>query len=234
MGQVDRNDVDRQPPTQLPLELPIAPSLGREDFLAAPCNRAAVAAIDQWPDWPDPFLMLLGPPGCGKSHLCAIWAQKADALAVAPGAVPSLESLVAAAPRAIVFDGVDCVSDETALFHLLNFAKENGAFLLMSARRPPRAGEIRLPDLLSRLRRAPMIEIGAPDDDLIRAVLEKLFRDRQLIVDASLLDYAALRLERSLDAACAFALELDREALARGRRATRVLAGEVLERFSGG
>ncbi len=70
--------VDRQPPAQLPLELPIAPSLGREDFLAAPCNRAAAAAIDQWPDWSDPFLMLLGPPGSGKSHLCAIWAQKAE------------------------------------------------------------------------------------------------------------------------------------------------------------
>lgn len=221
-------------PAQIPLDLPIAHSFGRDDFLSAPCNLAAAAMIDQWPDWPDPFLMLLGPPGGGKSHLCAIWAQKAEALAIAPGAVPSLEQLAADAPRALVVDGVDRVSDETALFHLLNFAKESGAFVLLSARRPPRAGDIRLPDLLSRLRRAPMIEIGPPDDELLRAVLEKLFRDRQLVVDASLLDYAALRLERSLEAARAFARALDREALARGRRVTRALAGEVLERFSGG
>jgi chromosomal replication initiation ATPase DnaA len=77
-----------------------------------------------------------------------------------------------------------------------------------------------------------VVEIGAPDDDLMRAVLDKLFRDRQLIVEAPALAYAALRLERSLDAARAFVAALDREALARGRPATRALAAEVLEAFA--
>jgi len=50
----------------------------------------------------------------------------------------------------------------------------------------------------------------------MRAVLEKLFRDRQLTVESGLIDYIALRLERSLEAARAFVRDLDREALARG------------------
>ena len=78
-----------------------------------------------------------------------------------------------------------------------------------------------------------MVEIGAPDDDLIRVVLEKLFRDRQLLVEPPALAYAALRLERSLDAARAFVAALDREALAQGRPVTRALAAQVMERFAG-
>jgi chromosomal replication initiation ATPase DnaA len=223
----------REPAAQLPLELPSEPRYGRDDFLPAPSNRAALALIEQWPGWPDPALLLLGPPGSGKSHLCAIWAERAGAVAIAPEALPSLEELAAAAPRAITLDGVDRVRDETGLFHLLNFARESGAWLLMSARRAPRVEEVRLPDLLSRLRRAPVVEIGAPDDGLMRAVLEKLFCDRQLVVEPFVLDYAALRLERSLGAARAFVREIDREALAQGRRVTRALAGEVLERSYG-
>lgn len=217
---------------QLPLDLSGEPRFGREDFLAAPSNRAALALIEQWPDWPARSLLLVGPPGCGKSHLCAIWAERAEAAAAPPRALPGLAALADMAPRALVIDDVDRASDETALFHLLNFATENDAFLLMSAKRAPRPEDVGLPDLLSRLRRAPLVEIGAPDDDLMRAVLEKLFRDRQLLVDATVIDYVALRLERSLEAARAFVRELDREALARGRPVTRVLAGEVLQRFS--
>lgn len=222
---------DRGSGRQLPLDWPTTPRFGREDFLPAASNRAALEMIERWPDWPDRALTLIGPKGAGKSHLCAIWAARAGACAVAPDALPTLEQLAADAPRAILIDDVDRASDETALFHLLNFVSESGAFLLMSAPRAPRAEGVRLPDLLSRLRRAPAVEIGAPDEDLVRAVLVKLFADRQLIVEPPALAFAALRLERSLDAARAFVAALDREALARGRPVTRALAAKVMEEF---
>lgn len=225
---------ERESCGQLPLDLPTTPRFGREEFLPAASNRAALEMIERWPDWPDRVLTLIGPPGAGKSHLCAIWAARAGALIAAPDALPSLEALMMGAPRAVLIDNVDRVRDETALFHLLNFVNETGAFLLMSAVRAPRAGEVRLPDLLSRLRRAPVVEIGAPDEELMRAVLEKLFRDRQLLVEPPALAYAALRLERSLDAARAFVAALDREALAQGRPVTRALAAQVMERFPQG
>ncbi|MBI1869004.1 MAG: hypothetical protein HYS06_12055 [Methylocystis sp.] len=221
----------RSAAAQLPLELPTEPRYGPDDFLVSPSNRAAFEMVGRWPDWPDLSLLLLGPPGAGKSHLCAIWAGRANALVARPENIPTLPELSKSAPKALLLDGVDAARDETALFHFLNFASESGASLLMSARRPPSQSDVTLPDLLSRLRRAPIVEIGAPDDDLMRAVLEKLFRDRQLVVDTPLIDYVALRLERSLDAARAFVRLLDREALARGRGVTRVLAGEVLEKF---
>jgi len=55
-------------------------------------------------------------------------------------------------------------------------------------------------------------------------VLVKLFADRQLAVDTTLVDYLALRLDRSLAAARAAVEALDRASLDDGRRITRKLA----------
>jgi chromosomal replication initiation ATPase DnaA len=214
---------------QFPLDLPAEPRFGEDDFLVSSSNEAAFAMIERWPDWADPTLLLIGPPGSGKSHLCAIWAKRADARVISPCEIPAVGELSQAPSRAYALDGADAVGDETAFFHFMNFVRESGAFLFMSARIAPSAASVALPDLLSRLRRAPVVEIGAPDDELIRSVLEKLFRDRQLVVDQALIEYTALRLERSLDAVRGFVRLLDREALARGRRITRSLAAEVLE-----
>ena len=98
-----------EPGRQLPLDLPTTPRFGREEFLPAASNLAALEMIERWPDWPDRVLALIGPAGAGKSHLCAIWAARAGALVVAPDALPTLEVLVAQAPRAIVIDDVDRV-----------------------------------------------------------------------------------------------------------------------------
>ena len=53
--------------------------MGRGDFIVVPANERAVAFLDSYPDWPAPAAALYGPPACGKSHLAAVWAQKAQA-----------------------------------------------------------------------------------------------------------------------------------------------------------
>ena len=87
---------------------------------------------------------------------------------------------------------------------------------------------VALPDLASRLRAIPTVALSAPDDALLRAVLVKLFADRQLGVDMSLVSYLATRIERSFAAARAAVEALDREALRMKRPVTRALAAELL------
>lgn len=219
----------REAPKQLAFDLPLDPRFGAEDFLVSPSNEQAYGMIESWPEWPDTILLLVGPRGSGKSHLASIWATKAhawtvDAVAITHDKVPHLVSNGALA----IEDMDEAERDEAALFHLLNLAREKKASLLITCETPPDRWSLKTPDLLSRLRLAPSVALDAPDDALLKAVLVKLFVDRQLVVDTSVVDYIALRIERSLAKASEIVALLDREALSRGRRVSRAIAAEIL------
>jgi chromosomal replication initiation ATPase DnaA len=215
-------------PRQLALALPHAESFAREDFLPGPGNEAALALIDRWPDWPARAVALIGPEGSGKSHLAAMWANSACARFLAARALGVTNLASALATGALVVeDLVPGEFDERALFHLINLARED-AHLLLTAQTAPAGWTIALADLGSRLRAIPTVMLSSPDDALLRAVLVKLFADRQLAVDESLVAYLATRLERSFAAARSAVTTLDREALRRQRPVTRALAAEVL------
>lgn len=214
-------------PRQLALALEHAESFGREDFLSGPSNAAALALIDSWPGWPHRAVMLIGPEGSGKSHLAAVWAHASGARLVAAQALADSAVPVALATGAVVVEDLaDGAFDERALFHLLNLARQEQAFVLITARAAPRTLAIR--DLGSRLRALPVIAMAPPDDALLRAVLVKLFSDRQVEVDESLIGYVAMRIERSFAAARTVVTRLDQEAMRQKRPLTRAFAAEVL------
>ena len=217
-------------PRQLPLELPAAlPALRREDFLAAPGNAAALALVDAFPDWPARVVCLVGPEGAGKSHLAAIFAERAGA-PVLPARALTREGVPATlASGALVLEDLEGGSfDEAALFHLLNLAREQQAFLLMTARTPPSGFTLATADLASRLRAIPVFEIAPADDALLAAVLVKLFADRQLSVDEATVQYLLLRMQRTVAGAKKVVDALDAAALAAHRPVTRSLAAQVL------
>ncbi len=192
-------------------------------------NRAAVALIDGWPAWPDRAVLLSGPAGSGKTHLVEIWRTASNAAVTAANALGNVEALVGAGAVAVE-DLHAGPLDEAGLFHLINLSGERHVPLLMTSRLPVGGLRVRLPDLASRLRAARPVELGAPDDALLRLVLVKLFADRQLTVDASVIETIVTRMERSLEAANRIVAELDREALAGGRAISRRLAAETLAR----
>ena len=216
-------------PRQLTLELPLEPSYRAEDFLVARSNNAAYATLLRWPHWLGRRVLLAGPAGSGKSHLAAIWAQRSGARVKRAGGLTVAEAPALAAASALVIEDADHAPvPEAALFHLLNLAEEHGAFVLLTASAAPDAWGLTTKDLLSRLRLAQLLELGAPDEALVRDVLVKLFADRQLMVEPALVAYLARHVERSLGAARALVDRLDREALAQGKRITRAMAAQVL------
>ncbi|HMQ57048.1 MAG TPA: DnaA/Hda family protein [Rhizobiaceae bacterium] len=214
---------------QLPFELGHAAGKARDDLVVSRANRAAVSMIDRWPAWPSPVGIVCGPAGSGKSHLAEIWTEAANAVAVEPGAIRP-ETLAMAEIRPLSIDGVDTAPiDETGLFHLLNVVRAHGGSLLLTARRPPSAWPLGLPDLASRLQAATRAHIDQPDDVLLEAVLTKLFSDRQVAVEPNVTGYLVRRMERSLAEATALVHDLDRAALSLKAPVTRALAQRVLQ-----
>ena len=216
-------------PEQLVFELPHRAAMGLEDFLVSESNAAAVALVDRWPDWPIGAAVLAGPRGSGKTHLANVWLKRAgaapfEASALSREAVPSMASA-----GALLIENVQNITDEAALFHLLNLVREQRLQILLTTDTVPGELAITLPDLRSRLKALPLATIEPPDDALLRAVLVKLFADRQLSVEPQLLDYVLVRMERSMLAAERFVAEADRRALVLQRRVTRSIAAITLD-----
>ncbi len=222
---------------QLPLEFNHRPALSGDDFLVAPGNRDAVNWLDRWPGWPAPGLAIYGPAGCGKTHLAQVFMAASGSLALAREDLASKDPAGSGLPYIpaeidafVIEDTEDLIAGglEEALLHLYNHIAETGRHLLLSARQPPSRWAVTLPDLRSRLNAVPTVEIRPPDDTLMSAVLVKLFADRQLRVDADVVPFMSVRMERSFAAARDLVSIIDRAALEKHRNITVPLVRQVL------
>ena len=216
---------------QLPLTLPHRAAMTRADFLVGEANRQAIELVDRWPEWPAPVVLLAGPVGSGKSHLVEIWREASHAAVVEAWRLTDGDVVEVVGAGAVAIEDLHRGPlDEPALFHLLNLAGERQTPVLLTSRAWAAGLPVRLADLASRLRAASPVELGEPDDDLLRRLMVKLFSDRQLAVDSTVVDYIVVRMERSLQGAAAMVEDLDREALARGAPITRRLAAGAIAR----
>lgn len=221
-----------QPTRQIPFDLPHRPAFGRDDFLVTRCNADAVGWLDKWPHWPAPALIVHGPAASGKSHLAAVWAEQAKARILSPLKVGAPQHPIHELSQPLMIDRADLVigdaDAETALFHLYNMAKEAGQTMLLTSSVPAQSLGFVLPDLASRLRAAPAVAILPPDEELLAALLVKLFTDRQLDVSADIIQYATLRMERSFAAARALVDTADHIALSERRGITLSVIRQAL------
>lgn len=211
--------------TQLALDLRQRAAMEREDFLVSPTNVQAVAWVDKWPDWPSPALVLVGPPGCGKTHLGQVWQKRAGASVFEPGGAVIREPI----ETPVFVDSPNDPAHDEEIFHLYNSIAASGKHLLVATEVPPVRWNGRLPDLKSRLSAAPHISIEAPNETLIAAVMMKMFADQQIDVGAEVISYLVNRMERSFEAARLLVDRLNNASLATKRRITVPLAREVIQ-----
>jgi len=218
---------------QIPLDLGNRTALGRQDFLVAPCNQDAVAWIDLWPEWPAPCLVLYGPVACGKTHLGAVWSEKSSAICVKASDINEsvIRDIADMNHHVIIEDADNLIGNlegEKGLFHLYNIFKEEKRSILLTLFEPPVRRQFALPDLASRLRAAPSVSVREPDEQLLGAVLVKLFADKQIRVGAEALHYILPRIERSFEAARDLVEKADSRAMIEKRKISIPLLRDIL------
>ena len=219
---------------QLRFDLPARTALGREDFFVSPANATAVAMVEGWANWVSRKLLLCGPAGSGKTHLTHVWAALSGATIIDASALKSSDIPAIASTHVAVENADEIAGDqdsEEALFHLHNLCLAEGNSLLFTAHMPPRDWGMRLPDLISRLQGTTLVALEPPDDNLLAALLMKLFADRQLSPSPETIPYLIARMPRSFAAARDLVAALDDKALEHQRSINRSLAREVLDNF---
>lgn len=209
-------------PLQLPLPFRHADLYHPADFLVGGCNAAALAWLDA--PWPGGRLAIWGGAGAGKTHLLHVWCARTGAALIRGAALVGLPAIP---PDGLAVDDADR-APERPLLHLLNAAAEQGRPVLLAAPAPPSRWSTALPDLASRLRATPAVELSAPDDAMLATLFSSLLAARQLAVPEHLQRYMLRRLPRDPASLRAAAARLDELALAAGCKVTQIIAEMVI------
>lgn len=191
---------------QIPFDFKPRVFMGREDFMVAPCNKEAFQMVDSWPKWLSSGMIIYGPKGCGKSHLAHLFADKIRIFSPQPIRVSLVEASrinmrnvkrIAEENQSIVIENLSPKVNAEALFHLFNLYNEEGRYMLWTSEIAPSHIGFALKDLQSRLNMLPCIAIKEPDDMMLRALIVKLFNDRQIIISSEILQYIVNNSQRS-------------------------------------
>ncbi|MEK9848629.1 MAG: DnaA/Hda family protein [Rhodospirillaceae bacterium] len=217
---------------QYVLDLPIRSARGSHDFIVSKSNEEAILWLDSWPEWPMHGLVVCGPHGSGKTHLGCLWKDQSNAIEVKGSEVPEVLEIVRENERVLTcfVDDADTANPEP-LLHLFNHMYSKGGYLLLTAKKPPAAWQLPLPDLMSRLKSLPISEIGLPDDDLLKGILFKMFDDKQVLVNSDLINFIVSRMNRSYGSALEIVERLNEESLSKKRAITIPFVRDVFREW---
>jgi chromosomal replication initiation ATPase DnaA len=199
------------------------------DFIEAPSNAAARAALAAPADWVNRRLVLWGEAGSGKSHLAWIWATRTGATRLDAA---RLRTPASSDGAPLVIEDIDAAAAPLALFATLERATQATVPVLMTCRTPPARLPIELPDLASRLRASLTIRIEPAEPDLLDTLLHRLAAARQMSLSPALHQFLLTRLPRRPAVLREAITRLDRYALALGTAPSRRLAERLLDELA--
>ncbi len=201
------------PAKQIVLELPATPPrLTREAFVVSESNEIALKALDAWKRASESLLVVCGPQGSGKTHLAGILAREIEGV--------------------LIVDNIPDGRSAAEILRMIEKTREEGGRIVLAGRGDPKEWAAGLKDLETRLNAAVRIALIEPDEALLRAVIVKVFNDRQLRAPETIADYAAPRLPKTFAAAQAFVAALDALSIEKGQPIGLKLAREAVANLS--
>jgi chromosomal replication initiation ATPase DnaA len=179
---------------------------GLSSLIITESNATAFAGLGNASSWSGRCAILIGPARSGKSLMARYFA----------------------AQDGTVIDNAD-KSGSQVLFNAWNRAQEREAPLLLISRWRPADWNVDLPDLRSRLGAALLLEISAPDDEMVEQLLQKQLADRGAAISVDALSYVKRRIERSYAAIEAFARNANALAMAENAPVNLALVKKLLD-----
>ena len=169
-------------------------------------------------------IFLFGPKKSGKSYLASLWKDKNNAISFNN----NFSKIIDTKKNVVIDDVLGKVSDEN-LFHLINHCKLNNLKIYFVSSLDLNTYDFKFRDLYSRLREFIYLEIKAPDDEMCKMLLVKLFYDKQIIIkNKEIFDYIFKRLNRTYLDIYIFVERLDRLSLEKKRQLTIPLIKEII------
>ena len=216
--------------SQLTFKFPFKTNYFEEDFYVSSNNFDAYKLIENWPKWPSRYVNIYGPSGCGKTHLANIFNKKINSFLVKASELNDNTLPFIKLKQCLIIDDYHGNIEEKLFYSLLNQCHQSNQYIIVNTLKPIKSFEIKLNDLKSRFENFIYTGIDLPTDDLIRVILTKNFSDKQVKIDAKLLEYILKNIHRSYEDIFDLIDKLDNLSLSTGKSININLIKKVLNK----
>nr|MBV6629854.1 hypothetical protein [Oceanococcus sp. HetDA_MAG_MS8] len=221
-------------PEQSRLLLESGRKLRLDNFLST-ANPGVIGALRDWlaSEQAD-ICLILGPAGCGKSHLlqgcAAAWAEQDRPWRYVPAAVQPIPQASECAGGLLVLDGLEALPQEQALplMRAIDDARQGRWRILLSSRLPVSQLSLPVEDLRSRLQWGVSLSVRPLDDAGLSELLQQQAQELGVHWAQRNTDYVLRRLPRSPGVLLAVQAKAVDEAIRQQRQLGLPLLGDLL------
>ena len=215
--------------SQLVFKFPFKTKYYEQDYYVSSNNFSAYRLIESWPNWPDKWVNIYGPKGCGKTHLSNILKKKINIIGI-------LDAKKIDEEKMFKFEKLDCLIidnyenniEEDFFYSILNHFKQLDTYIVVNSFLPIKNMKLQLKDLKSRTESFVSLGIDLPTDDLLRVIISKSFSDKQIDLSPKITEYIINNIDRSYEKVFRFIKEIDDLSLSTGKSININLIKKVL------
>ena len=215
--------------SQLVFKFPFRAKYYEQDYYVSTNNFLTYQLIENWPNWPDKWVNIFGPKGCGKTHLSNILKKKlSDVLILEAKNFNNEELSKLDKFKCLIIDNYSENIDEHLFYSLLNQSKQLNNYLVINSIIPIKDMKFKLQDLKSRAMSFVNLGIELPTDDLLRVIISKYFSDKQIDLNPKISEYIIKNIDRSYEKVFKFIKKIDDLSLSSGKSININLIKKVL------
>ncbi len=215
--------------SQLIFKFPFKTKYYEQDYYVSSNNFSAYRLIECWPNWPQKWVNIFGPRGCGKTHLANILRKKINSVEILDAKKINSEIMSK-------FNNFDCliIEDfqnnikENLFYSILNQSKQFNNYIVINSNFPIKKMQFETKDLKSRTDSFLGLGIELPTDDLLRVIISKTFSDKQINISPKISEYIIKNIDRSYEKVFKFIKDIDNLSLSSGKSININLIKKVL------